>query len=128
MEFSLFSTSITALKPFLRPFHTGAIVNTVGGTGSGLAYGSKGSNGIYMLSGNRDDGKEEFQLNITTVTANRSQNEVADVATSSPKHSKQPPGRHNDVPDDVESVKSEGGSADMIIRTTKDWTVRYEYR
>lgn len=126
LEFALFSTSITALKPFLRPFHTGAIVNTVGGAGSGLAYASKGSHGIYMLSSTRDH-KEEHQMNIATVTANRSEIDVSNPVAQSPKVSRQVAGFKADS-EDIESIKSEGASDEMIIRTTKDWSVRYEYR
>ena len=51
MNYALLCTSITSLKPFLKPFHAGAIVNTVGGKEPG-AYSEphSGGQGIYMLS------------------------------------------------------------------------------
>jgi hypothetical protein len=137
LEYALIATSITALKPFLRPFHTGAIVNSVGGAGSGLMYGSAaykgGSHGMYMRSGsNTVDQKEEFQMTSTSQEeplghargsgdgfGPRSGLDSRQVAgTMGPSRPRR---------EDEESVESVG-SEKMIIRTTKDWSVRYEER
>lgn len=51
MNYALASTSIISLKPFLKPFHSGAVLNTIGrgepGSYSGMHIGEQG---IYMLT------------------------------------------------------------------------------
>lgn len=129
LEYTLISTSITAPKPFLKPFHTGAIVNTVGGGGSGLYSGSRsGAQGIYMLSSVAKDNKVYGQTKTTTFRSESSNNSLqprsqlyagntsGDTAVSC---------RGGPLRDDIESVES-NGSEQMIKRTTKEWAVRYE--
>jgi hypothetical protein len=130
MDYAIVSTSITALKPFLKPFHTGAIVNTIGGGGSGLYSGShSGTPGIYMLSsvakGKEDIGKattssvrsgsihNDSQLRAKLYNDNKG--EGTTVVLSRPDRCRE----------DIESVES-NGSEQMIIRTTKEWAIRYE--
>lgn len=125
LEFALFSTSITALKPFLRPFHTGAIVNTVGGAGSGLYYGSR-SNNAYML-GSTKDPKDDYQMNVSIITGGRKQSPMDVTTASSRGGKKHVPQPSEDQNDDIQSIHSDG-SDQKIIRTTKEWSVRYEER
>jgi len=129
LEYAIISTSVTSLKPFLRPFHTGAIVNTVGGGGSGLYSGSRPrEQGIYMLNSIGTDKKCGGQ---TTTTTARSE----DGNTGPQPRSKLYTGNIEGVTmvssggdphrDDIDSVES-NSSERMIIRTTKEWAVRYE--
>jgi hypothetical protein len=134
LEFAIISTSITALKPFLKPFHSGAIVNTVGGAGSG-AYSGSGSRtqGVYMLNSVHDDDKD---IGLATTNSSRSNkgkgssghqtrgklyrgNTVDGTAVVSSQS------QHDRHREDMESLDS-NSSEQMIIRTMKDWTVRYE--
>jgi hypothetical protein len=132
MDFAIISTSVTALKPFLKPFHTGAIVNTVGGTGSGMYSDSRSGRhqDIYMLTSVARNKKGVGQTTTTSV------NEDSGRHGPQPKQklymgnrgdgrttvSSQPNGRG----EDIESVDSTG-SEQMIIRTTKEWNVHYEH-
>jgi hypothetical protein len=54
MDYALVSTSITCLKPFLKPFHTGGVVNRVGGAGSGVYAVSPGQGYTCFLHFRRD--------------------------------------------------------------------------
>lgn len=136
LEYSLIATSITALKPFLRPFHTGAIVNSVGGAGSGLMYGSaayRGGQGVYMRSGSKSvDQKEEYQMTTTSDAepvgqARGSGDEFGLRSAVDNRPTQLGTGPSRPRREDEESVESVG-SEKMIIRTTKDWSVRYEER
>lgn len=66
LEYALFSCSVTALKPFWRPFYSGAIVNTYGGAGSGLAYASRQQ---YTGNSSREckDFDEEFASDLPNI-------------------------------------------------------------
>ena len=129
LEYALISTSITALKPFLKPFHTGAIVNTIGGGGSGLYSASRsGAQGIYMLSSGARDNKDCGQTKTTTFRSESSNNGLQPQSQLYAGNT----GEHTAVScrggaprDDIESVES-NGSEQWIIRTTKGWAVRYE--
>ncbi|KIX02270.1 uncharacterized protein Z518_08209 [Rhinocladiella mackenziei CBS 650.93] len=132
LEYALISTSITSLKPFLKPFHTGAIVNTVGGSGSGLYSGShSATQGIYMLSSIARDKKGNGQTTTATVHSGnsdsgpppRSKLYVGNISEGTTTVSSQPDPHR----DDTESAGS-NSSGQMIIRTTKEWAVRYENR
>jgi hypothetical protein len=136
-NFALVATSVTSLKPFLKPFHTGAIVNTVGGTGSGIYSGTRPQyQGIYMLapvSGR----KTANDVTMTMTNATSRSNET----TSADREVKQPAKLYvgDNVPGQTiisaspglqkpESARSgSDGSEQMIIKTTKEWNVRYEH-
>jgi hypothetical protein len=132
MDFALVSTTITALKPFLKPFHTGAIVNTVGGTGSGLYSGSRSGQpqGIYMLTSVARNKKEIGQTTTTSVNSDSGRYStrpkqklyMGNTEAGKTTVSSQPTERGTDI----ESVDSTG-SERMIIRTTTEWNVRYEH-
>ncbi|KAJ9607858.1 hypothetical protein H2200_007937 [Cladophialophora chaetospira] len=137
LEFSLLSTSITALKPFLRPLHTSAVVNSVGGNASSDPYSrsysrAQGkSQGIYMLSSVSNKSKhdkDEYQTTTTSIEPRTSD------AIQAPKPIFRPDLTGGETVtsvqveqhrDDIESVES-NGSEQMIIRTTRNWSVRYE--
>lgn len=130
IEYALISTSISALTPLLRPYHTGVIVNSVGGAGSGLAYGSSSrAHGIYMRSGHSQlDKNEEFHLKSTT-DIGQAHGSGDDLTLGGGGMGRRAitseSGRQRR--EDEESVESTG-SERMIIRTTKDWSIRYEPR
>jgi hypothetical protein len=148
------SASITSLKPFLQPFHSGRyIVNTVGAPGSGLRsnLSAKDSQDPYYelshasaMSNSGNVGKQRGGVKVRQ-TASFSDDPIkkpSAVATAKRTH---PPRERNtntlaaahmpaaghgrsysDVRrDDEESVNTEG-SDQMIIRETKGWSVRYE--
>lgn len=130
MNYAIVATSITALKPFLKPFHSGAIVNTVGGGGSGLYSGShSGPQGLYMLS---SVARGKKPTGTTTMNSTRSENEH-DVSQAQQKLYTGNSGEGTTVissrtdpqREDMESVES-NGSEQMIIRTKREWAVRYE--
>ena len=127
MEYALIATSITALKPFLQPFAEGAIVNSVGGTGSGLRYGgqTKGQQSLYMLS---SVANRERRENVGTTTIESQTGREKGESPRRFRTNRSQSGPNNDVhKDDIESVGS-AGSEQMIIKTTRDWSVRYEDR
>jgi hypothetical protein len=132
LEYAIIATSITALKPFLRPFHTGAIVNSVGGAGSGLMYGSaayKGQ-GVYIRSGSKSvDQKEEYQLTSKSHDIGQARGSGDNLGLHSGLEGRTTVSTGPSRPrrEDEESVES-AGSEKMIIRTTKNWSVRYEER
>ena len=102
----------------------------MGGAGSGLIYGSSGvkGNGIYMRSGNsRVDQKEEFQMTSTANDVVRARESGDDLALRAAEREIVISGPQGKRRDDEESVES-AGSEKMIIRTTKNWSVRYEER
>ena len=144
LEFSLMSASVSSLRPFLRPFHSGYIVNSVGAPGSGLRTGPQDP--YYMLSAvkgtNKDEtiqtvkstrrpslGSEGSQLGYTypgSVKPNPQAVVRPDLGDQQAADSA--PGRQHSSKvrrDDMESVDSVG-SDQMIIRKTKEWSVRYE--
>jgi hypothetical protein len=125
------------LKPFLRPFHTGAVVNSVGGTGSGIVSGPAGNDqiySIYMLS--QVSGKDRSH-SIAEDVSNRADNESEELQQPLPERYRPHQiagiatvkgGASSDVrTDDIESLES-NDSQQMIIRTTKRWSVTYESR
>ena len=120
LQYSFMSASVTALRPFLRPFHSGhMLVDTVGAPGSGLHSGIRnGSQDAYHKLGavrGTDKG-----MPISTVSALASVNDDYQPTVTSPKHHSSKPSR-----DDMKSVDSQG-SDQMIIRKTRDYSVRYE--
>ncbi len=134
LEFAILSTSITALKPFLRPLHSGAVVSSVGGYGANVSnpYSrSQGkSQGIYMLSSvSGKDNKEDFETTTTHADEPR-----VSTTIQAPKAVFRPDLSAGETTtsvqsevhrDDIESVES-NSSEQMIIRTTRNWSVRYE--
>ena len=119
------ATSITALKPFLTPFHTGAIVNSVGGTGSGIysgtRFGRSKPQAVYMLSSVSKNREKDGTVH-TTVESGHHDHKFNQSADTNKGRAHPHGGPHTD---DIESVES-NGSERMIIQTTKDWSVRYE--
>jgi hypothetical protein len=138
-NFALVATSVTSLKPFLKPFHTGAIVNTVGGTGSGVFSGTRPQyQGIYMLAPVSGTKKTANDVTMTMTNATSRSNET----TSGEREVKQPAKLYigDNVPGQTVISASPGpqlkpassrtgsdGSEQMIIKTTKEWNVRYEH-
>ena len=120
LQYAFMSASVTALRPFLRPFHSGhMLVDTVGAPGSGLHSGIRsGSQDTYhklsAVSG-ADKGKP-----IQTFSPLASMNNDYQTTVTSPKQHSSKPSR-----DDMKSVDSQG-SDQMIIRKTRDYSVRYE--
>ena len=130
LEYGIISTSVNALKPYLKPFHTGAIVDFVGDGGSGLNSGPHSGSrprtqGLYMLSSILTDKKDSGQSTTTTIQSKNGNNgpqpqpkfyignsEVKAAILS----------RGDAQQDDTESVGS-NSSKQMIIRTTKEWRV-----
>jgi hypothetical protein len=132
LEYAIIATSITALKPFLRPFHTGAIVNSVGGAGSGLMYGSTAykGHGVYIRSNSKSvDQKDDIPMTNQSGGIGTARGSGDDLGMRSGLEPRQTTVTNVMRPrrEDEESVES-NGSEKMIIRTTKDWSVRYEDR
>ena len=129
LEYAIISTSVTALKPFLKPFHTGAILNTVGGDGSGQHSGShSGGQDIYMLNSISTDKKDNSQSTRTTVPSGNRNTDPQSRSKFYTGHGKGTAvisSRGDAHRDDIESVHS-NSSERMIIRTKKEWAVRYE--
>jgi hypothetical protein len=145
------STSVTSLKPFLRPFHSGRyMVNTVGAAGSGLrtnlsakdskdpyyqlsavsvtgtgtGNGGKLSAKISQKTSFNDDGT--LQNSNTNIGAGRAKKSTSQKRLAAPALVARHGRSHSDVRrDDEESVNTEG-SDQMIIRETRGWSVRYE--
>ena len=117
---ALMATSIPALKPFLQPLHTGASPAAAGAGGYSSGRGSKAAT-TYMLSSVA--GKKE--LGQTTVYATP-QTELENIQHRPPvrPHDDQR-SSGNGQQDHAESVES-NSSQRMIIRATKEWSVRYE--
>ncbi|EXJ66100.1 uncharacterized protein A1O5_10715 [Cladophialophora psammophila CBS 110553] len=132
LEYSVLCTSITALKPFLRPLHSSAIVNSVGGNASNPYSRSQGRvQGIYMLSSvSGKDNKDEYETTTTAVESTKDNKVQAPKPIFRPEISggETVTSVQTDMPrDDIESLES-GSSEQMIIRTTRNWSVRYEER
>ena len=129
MEFALMATSITALKPFLTPFHTGAIVNSVGGAGSGIYSGIRSKPlGVYMLSsvsGRHDKGQTTMTIESGNHDHKFNQSGGTNKARPHAHAHAHSNGHADGRRDDIESMES-NGSERMIIQTTRDWSVRYE--
>lgn len=125
------ATSITALKPFLTPFHTGAIVNSVGGAGSGIysgtRFGRSKPQAVYMLSSVSRNREKDGTVHTTVESGHHDHKFNQGGGTNKGRaqkhaHAHSHGGGHTD---DIESVES-NGSERMIIQTTRDWSVRYE--
>lgn len=147
LEYAFMSASITSLKPFLRPFHSGRyIINTVGAPGSGLRSDLKDSQDpYYQLSavsvgggGSRNPKhtarvqttsfNEEGPLPKTTtrISAGRPKRSGSQTRGLGPKGlTALPVAARTRREEEEESVNTEG-SDQMIIRETKGWSVRYE--
>jgi hypothetical protein len=128
LAYAIISTSITALKPFLKPFHSGAIMNTVGGGGSRLNSGSRsGAQGIYMLNSIATD-KDNGQTTTTTVhseNGNTGPQPQFKFYTGNSEGTAAVSSRGDAHQDDIDSLDS-NSSKQTIIQTTKEWRVRYE--
>jgi len=151
LEYAFISASVTSLKPFLRPFHSGRyMVNTIGAAGSGLRTNLSAKDSqdpYYQLSavsvtgtGTGSGGKRSAKISQTAsvnddrppqtsntkISAGRvkrssSQKRLAATAPVA-GHGR----THSDMRrDDEESVNTDG-SDQMIIRETRGWSVRYE--
>ena len=142
------SASVTSLRPFLRPFHLGYIVDSVGAPGSGLRSGfrTRSQDPYYMLSAVKGTNKDGTAQTVTStrpasVGSTASQHGIAYPESVKPKPEKavrpdlsdqlgvtSAQGRQysNKVRrDDTESIDS-AGSDQMIIRKTRDWSIQYE--
>lgn len=134
MNFALVSTSITSLKPFLKPFHTGAVLNTVGGEASGPYSGSHMRvQGLYKLTPRSKDSKDAAQVASATVDSTASSNiepplrlksvfsshrgEVTTVVSSQPRQSSEDDGRT----DSVRSARPDH----LVIERTTNLDIRY---
>ena len=130
MSYALISTSITSLKPFLKPFHAGAVVNTVGGKGSGAYSGSHPrGQGIYMLSSVSNDPKGVEQRTATTVNSDddnqtlppgstfgvSNTGEVTTVVSSRPN----PQGEEDESGDRT-------GLGQILVHRTTEWNVCHD--
>jgi hypothetical protein len=139
LSYAIISTCITTLKPFLKPFHTGAIVNTTGGSGSGsgLESGSRsgGKHGLYMLGSRATDKESSAQVTTTTTTVLSAHdddnddrprpNNAAQTANAKRDTAKVPiPQRNHFHPDEVE-LKEASRQDPMVIHATKQWEVQY---
>ncbi|EEP80698.1 predicted protein [Uncinocarpus reesii 1704] len=113
MNYSLLATSITSLKPFLKPFHTGAIINTIGGEGSGLYSSSQTrSQGIYTLASMSKDRTEVSTPGGELYSSNTG--EVTTVVSSQPH-------QHRGERESLDYV----GSGQMVIERTTEWNIHY---
>ena len=126
LEYALAATSIIALKPFLKPFHSGAIINTVGGAGSGMYSGSaSAAQGLYMLS-SVSKKNHDLTPKSTTVSSDR------DIEIEKPKQWQKTTSAkgqsHAEAQRGESPTRGSTGSQEMIIQTTRDWSVHYEER
>lgn len=148
LDFCLISASLTSLRPFLRPFHSGYIVDSVGAPGSGLRSGirTRSHDVYYTLSAvkaTNDDGagptiKTIRRLPLGSKASPHGITHPEPVKPNLP-HSFDPDLGEQQVvisaqgrqcstkgrQDDIESVDS-AGSDQMIIRKTRNWSIRYE--
>jgi hypothetical protein len=139
LEYSLMSACVTSLRPFLRPFHSGQIVDSVGAPGSGLRSGilSKSQDSYYMLSaikGTNIDGASQTVKSIQRPSGSMGSHHGTTYPGSvvlRPDRGDQqavisPRSRqHSSKVRRDESVDS-AGSDQMIIQKTKEWSVQYE--
>jgi hypothetical protein len=128
LEYALAATSVIALKPFLKPFHSGAIINTVGGAGSGMYSGSRSqTRGMYMLS---SVSKKDNDISTRSATTNSDPQEK--VTQDWPRNGHQKGSSraeaHRGGTISRGTPRGSTGSEEMIIQTTKDWSVHYEER
>jgi hypothetical protein len=128
LEYALLSTSITALKPFLRPLHSSAVVNSVVGDGSGIYAKSRSrTQGIYLLSSTSGKDKQE-EYKLSTVDSGKTNPIKAPEPVFKPDFNQGQTVtsvRRDANTDDMDSMES-NSSERMIIRTTRNWSVRYE--
>ena len=126
LEYAVVSTSITALKPFLKPFDTGAFENTVCRGDSGLYSRPRTVPGVYVLSAVAGDKNNNAQTTVRSIPSNKSPKPRLNLYTGSTgERTAAVSSRGEGHRDDIESVES-NGSEQIIIRETKEWAVRYE--
>lgn len=135
LEYCLISASVTCLKPFLRPFHSGAVVSTIISADSDLRSGIRTRTlELYMLSPN----SATDQNGTVRTTTKRSCGPLfgsKDGKTAPPIQTLFQPNQleghtvnsawSDAHRDDIESMKTVS-SDEMIIRTTKNWSIQYE--
>ena len=134
MNYALVATCITSLKPFLKPFHTGGIVNTVGGGASGLLSGSHAAaQGIYMLTSLSNDKK----VTAATTTTMVDDPEDEDCTVMTPRGKLYTGENSAKVTTAVSGPKKgeekvemsrDRDSGQMVIERTMEWDVRYDSR
>lgn len=123
LGFAFMSASVTCLKPFLRPFHSGYFVST---SGSGIPVSGKGTRAdtYYMLSKNKStNDKDEPRSRVTD----------AHETSTTPLHPgyarQSQPKFRPDLSGHRATVMSQERAHDgdeMTISMTQEWDVTYE--
>lgn len=134
MNFSLICTSITSLKPFLKAFHSGAVVATVGGASrSGLYSGSNSlmrpQQGIYMMTSFAGDAKEAEPMTDSSGTGSSSLGPPPRGNNTTSKIYRSNDGEVTTV---ISSQRNEDGGESVdstklgCIQATTEWNIRYD--
>lgn len=123
LEYSLMSACVTSLRPFLRPFHSGQIVDSVGAyyalsaiKGTNIDGAAQTVKSIQRPSGSMGSHHGTTYPGSVVLRPDRGDQQ----AVISPRSR-----RHSSKVRRDESVDS-AGSDQMIIQKTKDWSVQYE--
>lgn len=124
VNFALISSSVTCLKPFLRPFDTDYLTHT--SRTNGLSGGIKNSRGdtYYMLSATQSRNDKNHST-LTTMLSDRG----AMDSVNAPAPSFRPDDLRNRATVECSSCRDEMKSSDlsrMTISMTKEWDVTYE--
>lgn len=134
VEIAFILSNTTCLKPFLRPFHSGYFVTTVGNKSSGYAStkdgGSRGD-AYYMISATRSarEGKPGPQVSEVAqdqpVEGQMDGERSGKVLAFRPGQWSHRATVLSDHSDNVAPMETDGAD-DMIISKTQAWTVSYE--
>ena len=119
MDFALMATSVTCIKPFLRPFHSGLFAGpSTGRSPAGHVKTSK-SGTYYMLSGTRSVAATEPDDSPKT-TPNVNTNVTEPCAIFRPDRVR------SQTKIQTQERPTEVGTEELIISVTTEWDVAHE--
>ena len=128
MHLAFILVSMTCLKPFLRPFHSGHLITTADTKISGYKTGRRShkSSDYVMLSTTKDT---SISKPAVTVTASEPPRRTAGDAKPAPPPRAFAPDSHGAYRSTVVRQGRQDGSSPsehMFISKTQTWTVEYE--
>lgn len=129
VAYAFFSASVTCLKPFLQPFHSGYVISMVGARISGHTVTGTDSQGdSYHMLGNTRSAmdKNGTAVTISDAAGSRNSQAVEDTHWLRAPLFRPDQSNHQATVETKYRHHNSNNPEEMIISMTHEWTVSYE--